>query len=233
MKREGSAKNTIKMFYQINQNLLRCTILLHDAFVFNNLEFIDKCLSKVKEIRQSVKVLSDVEMDNDAKVYVKLLENVNGIVDCINQICANVKVKIRNRVAFSERAVLETSFLLARLQDVLRILSDIILSSRNESVFDRHNSWESGQAILSRDVILCEYILVSVSEIIRHSDEFVAMHQGRFVEGLCVASAAPLFMHVMEAIKGIAIHGRVIADKLTEDSRTYGGMDNKSPQQDI
>jgi Na+/phosphate symporter len=216
---QESTKDVIKKFYHMNQKLIACISLLEDAFVFNNMEFVDKCATKANDIRQVTNFLSGAGISDDVRVYMRSMENIDGMVDCISQICANLRIKIRNSVVFSERAVLEVSFLLARLQDVLKHLSDIVLSrkvSPKDTVESGHYPWASSHVPLSRDVILCEYVLVSVSEIIKNADEFIAMHQGRLVVGICDPTAAPLFMHMLDAIKEIAKHAREVADKLAE-----------------
>ena len=68
---------------------------------------------------------------------------------------------------------------------------------------------------MSKNVILREYVKKSTSEINRSADEFVTMHEGRLSEGLCMPIASPLFLHMLDAIKGIAGHAKETAEKLT------------------
>jgi Na+/phosphate symporter len=55
----------------------------------------------------------------------------------------------------------------------------------------------------------------SAAEISRSASEFATMHEERLIEGLCMPKASPLFLDILDAIKGIAWHAKEIAEKLT------------------
>jgi Na+/phosphate symporter len=219
----ASAKVIIKKLYHMNQSSVECISLLQNAFVFNSLEFLDECEAKAKKMLQTVKALTeefidDAKVDPDARVYVSVSDHIEKMVNFIEDIVGCIRTKIRDGISFSEKAVLETTFLLARLQDVLRNLNNIILSRDvilRDHVKDRHLQWSFDQVPLSKNVILREYVKKSTSEINRSADEFVTMHEGRLSEGLCMPIASPLFLHMLDAIKGIAGHAKETAEKLT------------------
>jgi len=218
-----SAKAIIKKLYHMNQSSVECISLLQNAFVFNSLEFLDECEAKAKKILQTERALTeeiieDAKVDPDARRYVSVSGHIEKMVNFIEDIVGCIRTKIRDGIPFSDKAVLETTFLLARLQDVLRNTNNIILSRDvilREYVKDRHLHWSSDQVPLSRDVIFREYVKESTSEINRSADEFVTMHEGRLIEGLCMPIASPLFLHMLDAIKGIARHAKETAEKLT------------------
>jgi len=219
----ASAKEIIKKLYHMNQGSVECISLLQNAFVFNSLELLDECEAKAKKMLQTVKALTekfieDAEVDPDARVYVSVSGHIEKMVNFIEDIVGCIRSKIRDGIPFSEKAVLETTFLLARLQDVLRNTSDIILSRDvilGSHVKDRHLQWSFDQVPLSKNVILREYVKASASEINRSAYEFVTMHEGRLIEGLCMPKASPLFLHMLDVIKGIAWHAKETAEKLT------------------
>lgn len=212
----ASAKKIIKKLYHMNQSSVECISFLRNAFVFNSLEFLDQCEAKTKEMRQPEKALTeefieDAKVDPDARVYVSVLGHMEKMVNFIEDIVGCIRTKIRDGISYSDKAVLETTFLLARLQDVLRNTSNIILSRDvilREYVKVRHIQWSFGQVPLSEKVILREYVKESTSEINRSADEFVTMHEGRLID-------SPLFLHMLDAIKGIASHAKETAEKLT------------------
>ena len=218
-----SAKEIIKKLYHMNQSSVECISLLQNAFVFNSLEFLDECEAKAKEMRQTEKALTggfieDAKVDPDARVYMSVTGHIERMVNFIENIVGCLRTKIRDRIPFSDKAVLETTFLLARLQDMLRNTSDIILSRNvilREYVKDRHLQWSFDHVPLSRNVILREYVKESASEINRRANEFTTLHEERLIEGLCMPIASPLFLHMLDAIKGIAWHAKETAEKLT------------------
>jgi|SRR5208282_4560262 len=219
----ASAKEIIKKLYHMNQSLVECISLLQNAFVFNTLEFLDECEAKARKILQTEKALieefiEDAKVDPDARVYVSVSAHIEKMVNFIEDIGGCIGTKIRDGISFSDKAVLGTTFLLARLQDVLRNTNNIILSRDvilRDYVKDRHHQWSFDQVPLSKNLILREYVKESASEINRSADEFVTMHEGRLIEGLCMPIASPLFLHMLDAIKGIAGHAKETAEKLT------------------
>ncbi len=219
----ASAKEIIKKLYHVNQSSLECISLLQNAFVFNSLEFLDECEAKTKQMLQTEKALKeefveDAKVDPDARVYVSVSGHIEKMVNFIDDIVGNVRTKISDGIAFSDTAVLETTFLLARLQDVLRNTNNIILSGDvviRDYVKDRHRQWSSDRVPLSKNVILWEYVKESTAEINRKADEFIAMHEGRLIEGQCIPVASPLFLHILDAIKGVAMRAKDTAEKLT------------------
>ena len=222
----ATAKEIIKNLYHMNQSSVECISLLQNAFVFNSLEFLDvldECKAKAKKMLQTEKALieefiEDAKVDPDARVYVSVSGHIEKMVNFIEDIVGCIRTKIRDGVSFSDKAVLETTFLLARLQDVLRNTSEIILSRDvilREYVEDRHLKWSFDQVPLSKKVILREYVKESTSEIKKSADECVTMHEGRLIEGQCTPTASPLFLHMLDAIKGIAIHAKETAEELT------------------
>ncbi len=195
----ASEKELINKLYDMNQKAVECIILLKNAFIFNSSKSLDECEAKANAILQTERALTgefieDAKVDPDCKVYVSVPGCIERMGDFIEDIAGCIRTKIRDGILFSDKAISETTFLLERLQDVLRNTSDIILS---------------------RNVILKEYVKKSASEINRSANEFATMHEDRLIEGLCTPLASPLYLHMLDAIKGIAWHGKEIAEKLT------------------
>lgn len=69
--------------------------------------------------------------------------------------------------------------------------------------------------IPARNRIIREYVKESATEISRSANDFSTMHEERLVEGLCMPKASPLFLDIMDALKGISWHAKEIAEKLT------------------
>ncbi len=194
----ASAKELISKLYDMNESAVECIYLLQNAFIFNSSKSLDECEAKAKEMMQTEKALTeefieDAKVDPGARMYVSVPGFIERMGDCIEDMAGCIRTKIRDGILFSDKAVSETTFLLERLQDVLRNTSDIILS---------------------RNQILKEYVKESASEINRSSNEFATMHEDRLIEGLCMPMASPLFLHMLDAIKGIAWHAKKTAEKL-------------------
>ena len=204
----ASAKEIIKKLYHMNQSSVECISFLKNAFVFNSLEILDRCEAKAKEMRRTEKaltggVIEDAKVDPASRGYVSVPGYIERMADFIEDIACCIRTKIIDGILFSDKAIAETTFLLEKLQDVLRNTSDIILS---------------------RNAILREYVIETAAEISKSANDFATMHEDRLIEGLCMPVASPLYLHMLDSIKGIAWHGKQIAEKITTSHMPRTGI---------
>lgn len=193
-----SSKALISKLYDMNQGAERCMYLLQNAYIYHSSKSLAECESKTKELRQIAKVMTE-ELIAEAKadpflsVYVSVpghFERMGGFIDAIS---GCMRTKIKEGLLFSDRAVSEISFLLKRTEEVLQNTGDIILA---------------------RNIIIREYVKDSAAEISRSANEFATMHEERLIAGVCMSKASPLFLEIMDAIKGITWHAKEIALQL-------------------
>ena len=204
----ASEKEIIGKLYDLNQKAVECIFLLKNAFIFNSSKSLDECEAKTKSILEAEKALTgefieDAKVDPDSRGYVSVPGYIERMADFIEDIACCIRTKIIDGILFSDKAIAETTFLLEKLQDVLRNTSDIILS---------------------RNAILREYVIESAAEISRSANDFATMHEDRLIEGLCMPVASPLYLHMLDAIKGIAWHGKQIAEKITTSHMPRTGI---------
>jgi Na+/phosphate symporter len=193
------AKELVGKLYDMNQSAVECIYLLQNAFLYNSEKSLDECEARAREIHLSEKVLTgecieEAKAEPYAKVYVSVPGHVERMGDFIEDISGCIRTKIRDGILFSDKAVSETTFLMERLQEVVKNTGDIILA---------------------RNVILMNYVRESAAEISRSASQFATMHEERMIEGLCMPKASPLFLDMMDAIRGISWHAKEIAEKLT------------------
>ena len=194
-----SSKALISKLHELNQSAEKCMYLLQNAFIYHSSKSLDECESRTKEIRQNEKVLTGellegAKADPHITVYVSVpghFERIGGFIEAISR---SMRTKIKEGLLFSDRAVSEISFLLKRTEEVLQ---------------------NTGDMILARNIIIREYVKESAAEISRSANEFATMHEDRLIAGVCVPKASPLFLELMDAIKGIAWHAKEIAIELT------------------
>ena len=173
--------------------------LLQNAFIYNSSKSLDECEAKTKEIHENEKVftkefIEEVKLDPYVRVYVSIPGHIERMGDYIEDIIGCIRTKIKEGILFTDKAVSEITFLMERLQEVLKNTSNIILA---------------------RNRIIREYIKESATEISRSANDYSTMHEERLVEGLCMPKASPLFLDIMDALKGIAWHAKEIAEKIT------------------
>ncbi len=194
-----TSKELIGNLHNMSRNAEDCVYLLQKAFIYNSSQALDECEAKAKEIHESEKVftkvfIDEVKVDPVLRVYVPVPGHIERIGDYIEDIIGCVRTKIKEGILFTDKAISEATFLMERLQEILKNTSDIILA---------------------RNRIVREYIKESAAEVSRSANEFATMHEERLVEGLCTPKASPLFLDILDAIKGISWHSKEIAEKIT------------------
>lgn len=209
--KEKSLKELVSKLYDMNQSAGECVYLLQNALIYNSSKSLDECEAKIKEISENEKILTPefvkkAKENPELRLYVIVPGHIERIGHSIENIIRCTRVKIREGISFSDRAVSEITFLMERLQEVLKNVSDIILA---------------------RNSIIREYVKESVAEIGRSANNFATLHEERLIEGLCTPEASPLLLDILDAIKVIAWHAKEIAEKLTELHKPAG---SKRPQ---
>ena len=197
--RVETSKGLVSRLYNMNRSLEDCMYLLQNAFIYNSSKSLDECEVKAKEIHANEKifteeVIAEVKADPDLRVYVSVPGQIERMGDYIEDIIGCIRTKIKEGILFTDKAISEVTFLMERLREVLKNTSDIILA---------------------RNRIIRDYVKESATEISRSANEFATMHEERLVEGLCMPKASPLFLDIMDALKGISWHAKEIAEKLT------------------
>ena len=191
----------------MSQNAGECVYLLQNALIYNSSKSLDVCEAKIKEIKDNEKILTPEFVERakenlDVGVYVPVPRHIERMGHFIEDITRCTRMKIREGILFSDGAASEITFLMERMQEVLKKVSDMILA---------------------RNAIIREYVKESVAEIGRSANDFATMHEERLIEGLCMPKASPLFLDILDAIKVVAWHAKEIAEKLTELYKTTGG----------
>lgn len=198
--KEKSLKELVGTLYDMNQSAGECIYLLQNALIYNSSKSLDECEARIKEMAKNEKTLTPEFVERakgnpDLRVYVSIPGHLERIGNFIENITRCTRVKIRKGISFSDRAVSEITFLMERLQEVLKNVGDIILA---------------------RNAIIREYVKESVTEIGRSADGFAITHEERLMYELCTPEASPLFLDILDAIKVIAWHAKEIAEKLTK-----------------
>ncbi len=195
-----TSKELVSKLHDMNRSLEDCMYLLQNAFIYNSSKSLDECEAKAKEIHENEKVftkefIEEVKLDPHMRMYVSVPGHIERMGDYIEDIIGCIRTKIREGILFTDKAVSEITYLMERLQEVLK---------------------NTGSIILARNRIVREYIKESAVEISRSANDFSTMHEERLVEGLCMPKASPLFLDIMDALKGISWHAKEIAEKLAQ-----------------
>lgn len=195
---KGKAEDILQTMHKLGNDAEGCISLLQTAFIYNSSKNLHDCRMKIDAIKcTGLQLIDDVtelaREDHALKPYVAVPVHLMGIGEGIEKLSEQIDRKINECLLFSDKAITEITFLLQRLLDILRPMSDILIS-KNE--------------------IQRRYIQESEAGVEKRAIEFATMHEERLIEGLCLAVSASVFINMLDAIKNIAWHVKEIAVKL-------------------
>jgi len=116
----------------------------------------------------------------------RLTYNIQGILD-------RVRGKSENHILFSDQAVKEVSGL---FQEAIRLLENLpnLLTTESKSLAQRIG--EEGRSML------------------RIADAYSEDHEERLIDGICVPEHSPLYLSIIESLKGVMVHTLAVSGKI-------------------
>ncbi|MCK9376767.1 MAG: hypothetical protein M0P73_11520 [Syntrophobacterales bacterium] len=140
------------------------------------------------DMGKQLKGLIAQKSEEEKPVFVKfhsILNHLEMIGDNIGGFADPIEKKIRNAVLFSDKAVTQTNFLFDQHSGLIRSVLDIIKTD-NE--------------------FLKKYVLEEGRKLVQACIDFATEHEERMIEGLCLPQAAPIFLAILERMRGVSQH---------------------------
>ena len=114
--------------------------------------------------------------------------NLGGLAGPLNQ-------KIQGAVLFSDKAVAQTNYLFDQHAGMIRSLLDIVKTDNQ---------------------FLKNYVGNEGRNLVQACADYATEHQDRLIEGLCTPQAAPIFLAILDAMRGVGQTEVEIAKLLAE-----------------
>jgi ElaB/YqjD/DUF883 family membrane-anchored ribosome-binding protein len=195
-------KEIIRTLHETGEEAEDCLSSLQTSFLYHSLQHLHDCRTKIHHFRdmepQLTREIAELARDNvDLKPYVSVPGRLVRIGEGMEKLAGCIEKMVKDKVLFSDRAIEEITYLLQRLMDLLRPMSDIVLA---------------------RNAILAKYVTESEAGVVKRALEYATLHEERLIEGLCIPFASTLFINMLDEIKNIAWHAKEIATKLTADA---------------
>lgn len=105
-----------------------------------------------------------------------------------------IQMMVREGIPFSDRAIKEIETLFEKSIELLECAQDVILT---------------------RNRILIRHIQDEGRRQEQLADEFALVHQQRLIEGVCMPKSSSVYLAILDYLKGIEWHTRLIAQKLS------------------
>ncbi len=196
------AKELLKALYEIGSLAENCMLHLQTAFIYNSVSPLNNCYESIEIIKNKepelTKRLTELaRTDQSLKPYISVPVHYLRISENMEKLSELINKKIKEDILFSDKAVMEITFLFERLMDMLKPVSDLILA---------------------KNIILSKYVQESESGVVKNANEYATLHEERLIEGLCLPFASAIYINMLDAIKNIAWHAKEIAVKIVSQT---------------
>ncbi len=196
---EDEIKNVLEIMHEVGDQAEDSLLYLQTTLIYNTTTLLSECSSRIKHIKeiehQVAKKIKELARYNpDLDPYMLVPFHLSQIGDNIERLKELAKKKVSENILFDDKSITEITFLLERLMDILRTVSDLIFT---------------------RNIFLGRYIQESEAGVMRRAIEYSTLHEERLIEGSALPVVSQLYINMLDAIKGIAWHAKAIAKKLT------------------
>jgi len=166
-----------------------------ERFFEEEAEFEDKIYEYSSELTGFIisKSPSSGREKERVKPYLSIASSLGRLTYNIQGILDRVRGKSENHILFSDQAVKEVSGL---FQEAIRLLENLpnLLTTESKSLAQRIG--EEGRSML------------------RIADAYSEDHEERLIDGICVPEHSPLYLSIIESLKGVMVHTLAVSGKI-------------------
>jgi Na+/phosphate symporter len=187
---------------QVCQSLIKMLEMSFQGFR----KLSEESFSKVEETRKEVqhhstelakfiisKSASSQKGKEWAKPYLSMASSFDRMTHNIEGIVDRLKAMVRDHILFSDRALREVNEIFQEAMDLLESLPDLILTQNKP---------------------MAQHIGEQVRSVFRIANGFSEEHEERLVQGICMPKSSPMYLGVLESLKGVIAHTLEVSGKI-------------------
>lgn len=187
---EQTVKDLKKDIYLIMHKALEMLELTEDGFAKNRLSALDQADELAKEINTKEDALTDAlakmaSTNSEARSLLTVPSHIEKIATSIARITDNSRVRIKEGMLFSDKAIFETGKLFAKTKDVLK---------------------KAGEAAVTGAKATVESTITDSNTIERMANEFATAHEERLVSGECSPKSSSTYLCILYAFEDMGAH---------------------------
>jgi len=128
-----------------------------------------------------------------AKPYLSVASSLDRMAYNIEGILSQLGIKSQNHILFSDQAVKEVNDV---FQEAMRLLENLpnIITTENKLLAQRIG--EEGRVIL------------------KIANGYSEVHEERLIQGICVPKSSPIYLGMIESLKGVIVHILEVSGKI-------------------
>ena len=124
-----------------------------------------------------------------------LVNRLGAIADNLGGLADPIQKKIKGAVLFSDKAVSQINYLFDQHAGMIRSLLDIVKTDNQ---------------------FLKNYVMSEGRNLVQACADYATEHQDRLIEGVCTPQAAPIYLAILDAMRGVGQTEVEIAKLLAE-----------------
>jgi len=158
-------------------------------------EFEDKIYQFSSELTSFIisKSPSSEKEKDWVKPYLSIASTLDRMAYSIEGILDRVRGKSENHILFSDQAVKELNDL---FQEAMRLLENL------------------PNLITTQDRLLARRIGEEGRSMLKIADGYSEVHEERLIDGICVPKHSPIYLGIIESLKGVVVHTLAVSGKI-------------------
>lgn len=195
-------KEVEEKIIQVCQSLIKMLGLAFQGFR----KLTEESLKQVEEAKKEVErystelkkhLISKSSVDEKGKEWVRpylsiassfdrMAHNIEGIVDRLRNM-------VRDHILFSDHALREVNDIFQEAMVLLKSLSNLILTQKKS---------------------VAQHIGEQVRSVFKIVNRISEEHEERLIQGICVPKSSPMFLGILESLKGVIAHTLEVSGKI-------------------
>lgn len=164
--------------------------LTEDAFAKNRVSPLDQAEELSREIHSKEDALTEklarlASSAPEARAIVSVPGHIEKIATIIKRVQDNIRIRIKEGMLFSDKAILETGAMFAKTKDVLKKSGDVVVTGARTGA---------------------EEIIAECDAIERMASDFTTAHENRIVSGEASPKSSTVYLCILYAFEDMAGH---------------------------
>jgi Na+/phosphate symporter len=187
---EQTIKDMKKEMYLLMHKALEMLELAHEGFIKNRLASLDEADELAKEIHSREDALTATlakmaSTDNEARLLLAAPAHIEKIATSIKRITESSRIRIKEGMLFSDKAVNETGKLFTWTMDVLKKSADAAVTGAQSAI---------------------ETAMTDADAMERMANDFATAHEDRLVSGECSPKSSSTYLCILYAFEDMGAH---------------------------
>lgn len=196
---EQTVKDLKKEIYLVMHKAQEMIELAEDGFKKNKLASLDQAEELAKEIQTKEDALTAslakiASSNSEARALLTVPSHIEKIATSIKRIIDNSRVRIKEGLLFSDKAVHETGRLFTAAKETIK---------------------KAGEAVVTGGKTTIDSVLAESDAMERMSEEFATAHEDRLVTGECSPKSSSTYLCILYAFEDMGAHLKEAVRKLS------------------